>query len=893
MARQSGIAEEERKSYSAVFLFLVGMLLAGAAWSVWDDNISRRPWKKYQAEFFTEEIERAKKAVDDAQAELDANPEYVELKERLAEAEARVESGEQAARLAEIRRQLEPVKVRTFELDLDLRIKKSEIEEAWYHFEHAQMLALPIEEPKGKLDELLRQKERVDKALIESENREAQIQKEVDEILGEANALRLRKEEMELERLRLEQRLDSLVLVRLGPIEVPMIPKIQQVVIPQFEKGNFDVPLDRVDRCQSCHTAVAKVGFDDMQHPLRTHPHPELMYEHPAETFACTPCHEGQGPAVNSPDKAHGEVRFWLHPLLRGEMVEANCIKCHADSHQLAHGETVGRGQVLFEELGCHGCHLTEGYETIPKVGPSLTRIGAKVDPSWLVRWVNNPHVFRPNTRMPNFLLSEEQATDVAAWLLASTDEDSQAWLDEHPEAEGVDPSDAELVSRGAELIDTLGCRGCHGLQPGESPAYVGADKDIAPNLASIAEKTDGRWIYHWILDPRGFSHVAKMPSLRLSNDEAAAIASFLATLGEKKVDPAVVAKVEDPDSHALEHGEALVRKYGCFGCHEITGMEKESRVGVELSYFGGKLLDELYFGERTDIPYTWADWTYYKLKDPRIYATQRIEQNMPQFDLADEDIRALRVFLKSRTEHKMPPHLLAQQSPADAKILEGRRLVQRYNCVGCHVIEGRGGAIGVFYTESPTMAPPNLHGEGAKVQQDWLYGFLLQPVPLRPWLKVRMPTFEFSSDEATTLVEYFAAVSGVTHPFVYVDDQRIPRSYVEAGDLLASDEYFSCFSCHQQGDRKPEGPPEGWAPDLGLARTRLNPEWIVQWLEDPQKLMPGTKMPSFYPGGPEDIFDGDEAKQREAIRDYLLELGRPRHGTRAATSTNPIDGEG
>ena len=76
------------------------------------------------------------------------------------------------------------------------------------------------------------------------------------------------------------------------------------------------------------------------------------------------------------------------------------------------------------------------------------------------------------------------------------------------------------------------------------------------------------------------------------------------------------------------------MRRWGCFGCHDIKGMEKESRVGAELTTFGSKTVEELFFGNRTDIKETWDDWTYNKLKTPRVYATERIEQLMPQFDL-------------------------------------------------------------------------------------------------------------------------------------------------------------------------------------------------------------------------------------------------------------------
>jgi len=65
------------------------------------------------------------------------------------------------------------------------------------------------------------------------------------------------------------------------------------------------------------------------------------------------------------------------------------------------------------------------------------------------------------------------------------------------------------------------------------------------------------------------------------------------------------------------------------------------------------------------------------------------------------------------------------------------------------------------------------------------------------------------------------------------------------------------------------------------LAHTRLNPDWIVRWLRDPQQVQPGAKMPSFFEkaadgkatGGPDDVLGGDSEKQIEALRDYLMVL--------------------
>src|SRR5207249_9023425 len=102
---------------------------------------------------------------------------------------------------------------------------------------------------------------------------------------------------------------------------------------------------------------------------------------------------------------------------------------------------------------------------------------------------------------------------------------------------------------------------------------------------------------------------------------------------------------------------------------------------------FGSKTKEELFFGDRTEIPETWDDWTLNKLRDPRIYATKWIEQVMPQFDLADEDVKAVRAFLASRTDAKVPVRY-TYHAPGEERIIAGRRLVARYNCTGCHVIE-------------------------------------------------------------------------------------------------------------------------------------------------------------------------------------------------------------
>jgi mono/diheme cytochrome c family protein len=90
-----------------------------------------------------------------------------------------------------------------------------------------------------------------------------------------------------------------------------------------------------------------------------------------------------------------------------------------------------------------------------------------------------------------------------------------------------------------------------------------------------------------------------------------------------------------------------------------------------------------------------------------------------------------------------------------------------------------------VFKTDDDARAvlPPPLHREGERVQPNWLYSFLLNPGVIRPqgYLRLRMPKFNMSNEDARALVDYFGAASrlgnpgaGVTAQYVTVD-QREP----------------------------------------------------------------------------------------------------------------------
>jgi cytochrome c2 len=72
------------------------------------------------------------------------------------------------------------------------------------------------------------------------------------------------------------------------------------------------------------------------------------------------------------------------------------------------------------------------------------------------------------------------------------------------------------------------------------------------------------------------------------------------------------------------------------------------------------------------------------------------------------------------------------------------------------------------------TFAPPVLWKEGFKVQREWFYSFLKDPVPLRKQMRVVMPTFAFTDGEAEAVADYFAYLAEKEHPADYAKTLRL-----------------------------------------------------------------------------------------------------------------------
>jgi mono/diheme cytochrome c family protein len=257
----------------------------------------------------------------------------------------------------------------------------------------------------------------------------------------------------------------------------------------------------------------------------------------------------------------------------------------------------------------------------------------------------------------------------------------------------------------------------------------------------------------------------------------------------------------------------------------------------------------------------------------------------MPNFNLKPEEIEAIVTAILGFTDDKVGERMLASRLVPDQQIFEGRKLIRDNNCQGCHIIDGFGGQIAENYS-APEYAPPNLNTEGAKVQPDWLFNFFHNPTIIRPNLQVRMPSFNLEDEEWNAIIRAFQHSDNDL--LAFESDYHVDQSTTQfkAGEKLH--ELGACNNCHFYGTTFPKQGAQTWAPNMALTKERLQSDWVIEWLRDPQVIMPGTKMPAPFlpdaeilelPGALSDwgkyviSIGGDREIMLEGLRDYVYSI--------------------
>jgi mono/diheme cytochrome c family protein len=590
---------------------------------------------------------------------------------------------------------------------------------------------------------------------------------------------------------------------------------IQQIWLPE---------LAVVDRCTTCHVAVSEKTLQagmSVPEPFRTHP----PVAHNVKDWGCVICHRGQGPATEVAE-AHNATRAWEEPILPARYLESSCGQCHRAP--LTGTPQLNLGRNLLGRYGCVHCHiikLPDGSAVkATDDPPSLSHLADKTTREWLYAWLKNPYAYAITTTMPDFKLTDSDARDISAFLIANS---APVAGDTAPVTTATTTKDLKAPdpTAGASLYGESFCASCHAVQNAAGNVVGG---DVGPELTRVGNKVKPEWLRAWLRNPRLYNPETAMPHYRLTDPQISLLTAYLGS----KTDSDLLANVhiEASTPEQVAHGKLLVTTYGCAACHEIGGIKKPDNFAPELTRVGSKPLTEIVFlpGMKHSTP----DYIASKIRQPRAFGAGL---KMPQYTLAPTQIDALTTALLAFTDraHDLPMALTVPAKPPSNYQPAGKagELMADLACFSCHAINGRGG----------DMAP-DLSWEGTAVQRPWLLAFLKNPGTLRPALIRRMPKFNLSDSEITELTDYMMTVYQTP---AFERDSLSSNSdspaQVEQGKQLFYSKY-ACQSCHIIDSKVDKG---YIGPTLTQVGSRLNAAWVYHWLKNPQALQPGTIEPN------------------------------------------------
>ncbi len=303
---------------------------------------------------------------------------------------------------------------------------------------------------------------------------------------------------------------------------------------------------DRVDRCTTCHVAVEDPSYAGLPLPVSYHPNHD---RHPFDRFGCTICHQGQGRATTR-EAAHGRVEHWDHPMVGLKYIQSACAKCHLPA-DIPNAPQLARGQAVFQESGCIGCHKLHGSGGI--IGPELDKVGATRSPDWLLKHFKNPAAVTPGSAMPPVKATDADLEALTLYVLSFTGEPLSAYY--------VSMKTIPGLAAGRRLVQEKGCQDCHSIG--------GKGGTLGPALEQAAKRHDTAWIVQHFKNPQSVSPASIMPQFNFSEQEIRALTEFLLSL----TDTNVVGFLKTPALMTpLERGKDVYRKYGCAGCHGLEG---------------------------------------------------------------------------------------------------------------------------------------------------------------------------------------------------------------------------------------------------------------------------------------------------------------------------------
>ena len=492
--------------------------------------------------------------------------------------------------------------------------------------------------------------------------------------------------------------------------------------------------------------------------------------------------------------------------------------------------QQIAAGEVLINELNCVACHTVDAqnaHRFQAHAGPTLFTTHNPASAGWLRHWLLDPQKLKPGTTMPDLLHGlDKDAKNEAVEAL-------RHYLMTISPATGPE---AAMIGNGAEgkkLYQTLGCTQCH------SPDGKDNGRDIP--LGQLSSKYSHANLVKFLRDPLHSRPAGRMPRTPMSEQEAAHLAVYLR------------GRVKPLDLHGLNRGPLALKQ------------QRE----------GAKLFSRLNCANCHDTP---------KLKVQRAVAISLDDLGLKGGCLAPKpSARAPHFHLSAAQRTAITAALQAKPKPWTARDRAHHRMRQ-LNCTACHTREALGGPDAtrdkLFLTTGNDLGdegrlPPLLTGVGAKLTESTLRQVLRGDAAIRPYMSTRMP--DFGEAHAKFLAAQLAtadARANVKPTPRDGNENKVGRN--RYGRELVGTKGLNCITCHQLGGHKSLGIQ---ALDLASAPGRLRPEWFRDYLINPAAFRPGTRMPSFWPGGKavSPIFGRNTERQIDSLWVYLNELDQTR----------------
>ena len=214
---------------------------------------------------------------------------------------------------------------------------------------------------------------------------------------------------------------------------------------------------------------------------------------------------------------------------------------------------------------------------------------------------------------------------------------------------------------------------------------------------------------------------------------------------------------------------------------------------------------------------------------------------------------------------------------PQTPRLNRGRELLAKLNCVGCHRLQG---------VERPAMLGPDLTNIGSKVSRAWIQKWLKDPRTITASdgsvtvngceSEPRMPKFRLNENELRALSGYLSTLQ-TSKAASYKFDPRVVAKWEKRPDLIEQGEtrfrQMFCTTCHslavtRAGETKLVGGDIG--PELTKVASKVNQDWLVTWLRNPQAYLPHAEMPR-YKWSDEDLFTVTRYIESKLTDDTLL----------------------